>query len=83
MRVAYLNMSDSTEDCPQGFNLYEENGIRACGRQSSPGCQSVKFPSHNISYSQVCGRVTGYQKGSPDAVAHYLSNVKLTDSTSF
>ena len=73
MRVAYLNMSDPTEDCPQGFNLYEVNGTRACGRQSS-GCQSVKFPSHNISYSQVCGRVIGYQKGSPDAVAQYLSN---------
>ena len=73
MRVAYLNMFDSTEDCPQGFKLYEENGIRACGRQSGPGCQSVKFPSHNISYSQVCGRVIGYQKGSPDAVAQIYS----------
>ena len=73
MRVAYLNMTDSTEDCPQGFKLYEENDIRACGRQSS-GCQSVKFPSYSISYSQVCGRVTGYQKGSPDAVAQYSSN---------
>ena len=66
MRVAYLNMSDSTEDCPQKFKLYEANGIRACGRQSSQGCQSVKFPSYSISNSQVCGRVIGYQKGSPD-----------------
>jgi len=29
-------------------------------------CQSVKFPSYSISYSQVCGRVTGYQYGTPD-----------------
>ena len=76
MRVAYLNMTDSTEDCPQGFNLYEENDIRACGRQSS-GCQSVKFPSYSISYSQVCGRVTGYQKGSPDAVAQIFSTSNI------
>ena len=71
MRVAYLNMSDSTEECPPGFRLYDENGVRACGRpESSPGdyCQSVKFPSYSISYSQVCGRVTGYQYGSPDAI---------------
>ena len=85
MRVAYLNMTDSTEDCPQGFKLYEENGIRACGRQSS-GCQSVRFPSYSISYSQVCGKVTGYQKGSPDALhprnfninGAYVDGVSLT-----
>ena len=87
MRVAYLNMTDSTEDCPQGFKLYEENDIRACGRQSS-GCQSVKFPSYSISYSQVCGRVIGYQKGSPDGIAEsslistidgaYVDGVSLT-----
>ena len=72
MRVAYLNMSDSTEECPPGFRLYDVNGVRACGRpQSSPAgyCQSVKFPSYSISYSQVCGRVTGYQYGSPDGIA--------------
>ena len=71
MRVAYLNMSNSTEDCPTGFNLYNYSGIRACGRPTtSPAghCQSVKFPSYNISYSQVCGRVIGYQYGSPDAI---------------
>ena len=67
MRVAHLNMSDPTEQCPPGFRLYEENGVRACGRQSD-GCQSVVFDTYNISYSQVCGRVTGYQHGSPDAI---------------
>ena len=91
MRVAYLNMSDSTEECPPGFRLYDENGVRACGRpESSPAgyCQSVKFPSYSISYSQVCGRVTGYQYGSPDGIhphnpindlnAAYVDGVSLT-----
>ena len=73
MRVAYLDMSDPTEQCPAGFRLFEENGIRACGKYSS-GCQSVQFSSHSISYSQVCGRVTGYQKGSPDAISQGLVN---------
>ena len=68
MRVAHLNMSDPTEQCPLGFRLYEQNGVRACGRQSG-GCESVVFNTlYNISYSQVCGRVTGYQKGSTDAI---------------
>ena len=69
-RLAYLNMSDSTQNCPTGFRLYESNGVRACGRATSSGgsCQSIQFPSNGINYSQVCGRVVGYQYTSPDAV---------------
>ena len=73
-RIAYLDMSDSTEECPPGFKLYQSGGVRACGKQSSsgPGCQSVKFPSNGINYTQVCGRVVGYQHGSPNAVDHNI-----------
>ena len=71
MRVAYLNMSDPADECPPGFRMYGENDTRACGKQSGPGCQAVTFLSYNISYSQVCGRVTGYQQGSPDALHTY------------
>ena len=67
MRVGYLNMTDPNEQCPLGFRLYEENGVRACGRYTT-GCLSVTYPSHDISYSQVCGRVIGYQQGTPDAI---------------
>ena len=68
-RIAYLDMSDSTEVCPPGFRLYQSEGVRACGRQGlSASCQSVKFPSKGINYSQVCGRVVGYQYGTPDAM---------------
>ena len=31
-RIAYLNMSDLHEQCPPGFKLYNQNGVRACGR---------------------------------------------------
>ena len=74
MRVAYLNMSDPKEECPPGFRLYEEDEVRACGRpSSSPAgyCQSVKFPSYSISYSQVCGKVIGYQYATTDAIDPY------------
>ena len=69
-RMAYLNMSDPTEECPSGFRLYSQNGVRACGRPvtSSGSCQPLYFLSYGISYSQICGRVYGYQKGNPDGL---------------
>ena len=73
-RLAYLDMTDSTVDCPPGFKLYESGGVRACGRSDTKGsCASVKFPSNGISYSEVCGKVVGYQYASTDA-SHTLSN---------
>ena len=68
-RLAYLDMTDATQNCPSGFGLYQSGGVRACGRPVlSSNCVSVQFPSNGISYSQICGRVTGYQYGSTDAV---------------
>ena len=69
-RLGYLDMSDSTVNCPSGFRLYQSGSVRACGRPvtSSGSCVSVEFPSNGMSYSQVCGRVTGYQYYTPDAV---------------
>ena len=69
-RLAYLDMSYATQNCPSGFRLYQSGGVRVCGRPvtNSGSCVSVQFPSNGISYSQICGRVTGYQYGTPDAV---------------
>ena len=65
-RLAYLDMSDSTMSCPSGFRLYETGGVRACGRPvGGASCASITFPSNGISYSEVCGRVVGYQYASP------------------
>ena len=89
-RVGYLDMSDPSEECPTGFRLYESNGVRGCGRPDSSvgSCQSVQFSSNGISYSQICGRVVGYQYGSPDAVyqrsninninSYYVDGISLT-----
>ena len=89
-RVAYLNMSDPTEECPSGFRLYNQNGVRACGRPVTSGgsCLSVRFPSYSISYSQVCGRVYGYQEGSVDGFwrtsstnvnGNYVDGISITN----
>ena len=91
-RLAYLDMTDSTENCPSGFKMYQSGGVRACGRTTSSvgSCTSVQFPSNGISYSQVCGRVVGYQWGSSDAVndaphhnhndinSYYVDGVSIT-----
>ena len=91
-RLAYLDMSDATQNCPSGFRLYQSGGVRACGRPvtGSASCSSVTFPSNGINYTQICGRVTGYQFGSNDALhtgngnnhnnlnADYVDGVSLT-----
>ena len=62
-RIAYLNMTDPTQNCPPGFRLYQSGGVRACGRPkiTNGSCISTQFPSNGISYTQICGRVVGYQ----------------------
>ena len=73
-RLAYLDMTDSKEVCPSGFKMHKSGGVRACGRayNADASCTSVQFPSNGLNYSQVCGRVVGYQYASPDAVQHGL-----------
>ena len=84
-RVSILNMEDSNEKCPIGLRLYDQNGGRACGRPYSSGgsCPGIKFPVH-FKYSQVCGKVIGYQKGHPDATYSQgtTDGIRLTHGTS-
>ena len=66
-RVAYLNMANSSQQCPPAWRLYSSSQYRACGRptlgsQSSP----ATFYTTNRQYSKVCGRVTAIQFASPD-----------------
>ena len=66
MRVAELDMTNSSQQCPSGLQERIDSGIRTCGRITGlPGCSSVTYtvPSN---YSQVCGKIIGYQVGSPD-----------------
>ena len=67
-RIAFLNMTDPTQQCPSNWRLVS-SPVRGCGRGTTDrgACDSATFPSHGRSYSRVCGRVIAYQKGSPDA----------------
>ena len=90
MRVANLDMTDPTQQCPGGFKLINrtEPPLRTCGRPAghSDGCVSTTFPVHGIEYSRVCGRIVGYQIGSPSGIlnqseginSYYVSGISLT-----
>ena len=67
-RVAYMNMSNPTEQCPSTWKEYNGNRARACGRpaSSSGSCPATPYFTCN-QYSRVCGRIIGYQLASPDA----------------
>ena len=70
-RIAHLNMNDKTQSCPPGFYQFTAGTKRACGRRQNAGagiCQSAYFSSMGIKYSQLCGRIYGYQYKSPDGV---------------
>ena len=93
-RLAYLNMSDSTQNCPSGFRLYQSGGVRACGRPvtNDSSCPSVQFQSNGIRYSQICGRVVGYQYGTTNAFhksktdsikSVYLDGISITRGPSY
>ena len=87
-RAAYLNMSDPTQTCPPAWELIA-TPRRSCARPSNAGsfsCYSAMFPTQGIQYSQVCGRIIGYQKGQPQAFltssntidGQYVDGVSLT-----
>jgi len=73
MRVANFNITNTTQNCPQGFRTIT-SPRRLCGRQSGPGCASTTFSVHGVQYQKLCGRVTGYQYHSTNAFGPYYDN---------
>ena len=74
-RVANLNMTDPSEQCPSAWREYNTSGIRACGRPvTSSGSRPATTYSTSHPYHKVCGRVVGYQVASPDAF-HTRNNI--------
>ena len=67
-RVAFINMSDSSHVCPRNW-VTISSPVRTCGKgASTTGCGSVYFSTFGMTYSRVCGRITAYQYGTPDAL---------------
>ena len=88
-RVGFLNLSDSTVDCPSRFQEQTStNGVRYCRRvEASSGCEEHIFQTNGLNFGRLCGRVTGIQIGTVDGFAPerlddinnpYIDGVSLT-----
>ena len=90
VRVAYLDKTNSSQNglCPSGFNERTFSSIPTCRRDdTSAGCSSVLFTTHELSYSKVCGRITALADGAPEGFMRtnstgingtYVDGVSLT-----
>ncbi len=89
-KVASLDMTDTSQNCPQGLTLTGYSK-RSCGRTqtNSRSCSSViTFPVGGGKYSRVCGRAKAYQWGLLLSFAGYNGfsrgiNAQYVDGLSF
>ena len=79
-KVADLNMTNTSQQCPTNWNLCSSNGTRGCGQQSSTNtCDSVLFPVHQnipecVERSRPIEEVTQMAFSIPSEVLAVLSN---------
>ena len=72
MRVAFLNMTDPNQQCPDGLRLIT-SPKRTCGRSTpEEGCASVVYQTFGHDYSRVCGKIRAYQFGRPEGFNTHL-----------
>ena len=72
-------MTDPRQECPDGLELVT-SPIRTCQRPQVNlsvhtqllGCVSTTFPTHGMEYSQVCGKIIGYQFDNTQAFRPYI-----------
>ena len=76
-RVAFVNMTDSSQICPGEWRLLVSNSKRTCERSVNNGSSVASFSSGGQTYHEVCGRVVGYQLGTTDALWHPI-NIHVT-----
>ena len=69
-QVAYLDMSDSAQQCPSNWRE-GSTPVRICGRPTTTtaSCSGEYFSTRSLLYSKVCGRAIGYQHASADTFA--------------
>ena len=68
-RVVFLNITNTDQNCPGEWQLIT-SPRRTCRRawRVNSGCSLAAFSTDGVSYSDVCGRIIGYQYGSTDAL---------------
>ena len=81
-KVADVNMTNTSQQCPTNWNLYSSSGTRGCGRQSSTyeACDSVLFPVDQT-YSRVCGKIEAYRRGDADGFRNSINGISSIDQS--
>ena len=86
MRVGFY-FGSSYAKCPNDEFVYHKlnNGHSACRAKASGSCASVPLETYGVTYTDVCGSVTGFQAGATvafdskaDINSPYLSGVSIT-----
>ncbi len=88
MRIAKLDITDSDDNCPDGFYQAEHNNRSLCAATSPhPGCVgSETYSTRGIQYNDICGKIIAYQQGYTDGIhytysgvnGNYLDGISLT-----
>ena len=86
-RIAGFNIT-AGDECPSPWVKSSHNGVNFCTSANiGGGCNSVTYSTNGTSYQRVCGRASGYQKGSPDAFGRltnafdYFEGLSITHSS--
>ena len=78
-RVAELDMTNSSQQCPSGLRQRTDGDIRTCVRNTdSAGYTSVAYSTSGVSYSRVCGKVIAYQVGTTNAFRDATNDIDST-----
>ena len=74
MRVANIDMTNTSQNCPSGLDLIT-SPRRLCDT-TVDGCASSDFNVHGAQYSHICGRIIGYQRRLPAAFYNSLATIE-------
>ena len=67
----FLDMSDTTQSCPNGW-IFSQSPYRACTGTGN-SCVSTYIPSGGQGFSEVCGMLAGIEVGFADGFYRHLS----------
>ena len=77
-RIASIDMTQPNSQCPAGWTQVS-SPITACSRGSAR-IASATFSTGGNTYSNVCGRVIGYQLGQTDGFGNYIANLAYNEA---
>ena len=66
MRIANIDTTQG-DDCPSGWSNITQPRPLCRGSGDAAGCYSAYFSNNKAEYNSICGKVRGYQQGSPAA----------------